>query len=130
MHQTFWKHDLETRGEYRDRRKAERQAEQASCYQTVDLRDRSICRVTGVYLTLGASDPKQRKERHHMVPRSRGGLDETRNVITISGAIHQQIHAGKLHLSGDANLTDVEGRHCGVKLERMTESGWQTERLL
>lgn len=127
---TNFKHQLETRGEARDRRKADKAAAQASCYQAVDLRDHSVCRVTGVYLTLGASDPKQRKERHHMVPRSLGGLQESKNVITVSGFIHQQIHAGKVHLSGDANLQDADGRHCGVKLERMTESGWQTERML
>ena len=52
------------------------------------------------------------------------------NVITISGFIHQLIHAGKLHLSGDANLKDQEGRFCGVKCERMTDSGWKVERML
>ena len=44
--------------------------------------------------------------------------------------IHQLIHAGKLHLSGDANLKDQEGKFCGVKLERMTDGGWKVERML
>jgi hypothetical protein len=130
MHQTFFKHQMETRIEAKDRRAKERQAEIDACYAAVDVRDLSICRVTGVHLTAGASDPHKRKERHHMVRRSRGGENETSNVITVSAAIHQLDHAGKIHLSGDADLRDAQGQLCGVKLERMTESGWETVRML
>jgi hypothetical protein len=130
MHQTFFKHQMETRIEAKDRRAKERQAEIDACYAAVDARDLSICRVTGVHLTSGASDPHKRKERHHMVRRSRGGENETQNVITVSAAIHQLDHAGKIHLSGDADLRDAQGQLCGVKLERMTESGWETVRML
>ena len=127
---TNFKHDMETRTEYRDRMKAEKANEQAQCYRGVDQRDLSICRVTDVYVTEGASDPHKRREHHHMLPRSRGGTDTMANVITISAFIHQLIHAGKLHLSGDANLKDQEGKFCGVKLERMMDGGWKTERML
>ena len=128
--QTNFKHDMETRHEYKDRRVAAKTAEQASCYQAVDLRDKSVCRVTGVYLTLGHGDPHKRKERHHMIRRSRGGLHEMANVITISAAIHALDHAGKIRLSGDANLTDGLGHFCGVKYEAVTESGWRTVGML
>lgn len=130
MHVTNFKHQLKTRVEERDERAKAKQDEIDRCYQAVDLRDKSICRVTGEYLTLGASDPKKRKERHHMIRRSRGGLHETSNVITISAAIHQLDHAGKIRLSGDANLKDGLGHFCGVKYEVITENGWQTVGML
>lgn len=130
MHVTNFKHQLETRHEYKDRRAKEQADEIDACYRAVDLRDRNVCRVTGEFLTLGASDPHKRKERHHMIRRSRGGLHQTDNVLTVSAFVHTQDHAGKIRLSGDANLTDVQGNFCGVKLERITESGWKTERML
>jgi len=129
-HATNFKWQRETRGEYRDRRKADKVAEQQTCYQQIDARDRSVCRVTGVYLVLGHADPHKRKERHHMDPRSLGGSHDTANVITISGFLHALIHAGKIHLSGDANLRDQDGKFCGVAYDRMTEGGWKTERLV
>lgn len=127
------KWEMETRTEYKDRRKAEKLAEEQSIAQQVDERDGHICRVTGVYLTAGASDPHKRKEQHHMVLRSRGDRDlteTTRNRITISAFVHQLIHAGKLHLSGDADLRDANQTLCGVLLERMTENGWRAERMV
>lgn len=127
---TNFKHQLETRAEEKARKDREHQDEIDSCYQAVDLRDYSVCRVTGEFLFLGHSDPKKRKERHHMIRRSRGGLHETKNVLTISGYIHQLDHAGKIRLSGDANLKDADGKFCGVKYEVITESGWKTVRLL
>jgi hypothetical protein len=130
MHTTFFKHQMETAVEYKDRRRKEQQHDIDQCYQAVDLRDRSICRVTGEYLTLGHSDPKKRKERHHMIRRSRGGLHETANVITISAFIHALDHAGKVRLSGDANLKDAHEKFCGVKYEVITESGWKTVAML
>ena len=127
---TNFKHQLETRHEYKDRRGKEQAEEIDRCYEAVDLRDRSVCRVTGEFLTLGHSDPHKRKERHHMIRRSRGGLHQTANVLTVSAFIHAQDHAGKIRLSGDANLKDLLGNFCGVKLERITEGGWRTERML
>lgn len=129
-HATNFKHQLETRAEYKERRDKEQQAEIDSCYQSVDLRDKSVCRVTGEFLTPGHPDPKKRREHHHLIRRSRGGLHETKNVLTISAYIHQLDHAGKVRLSGDANLKDADGKFCGVKYEVITESGWQTVRML
>jgi 5-methylcytosine-specific restriction endonuclease McrA len=129
-HATNFKWQQLTRVESKEKRDRERQAEIDACYAAVDQRDGHICRVTGVFLTAGASDPHKRKERHHMVRRSRGGENETANVITVSAAIHQLDHAGKIHLSGDADLRDAQGQLCGVKLERMTESGWETVRMI
>lgn len=129
-HVTNFKHQLETRHEAKDRKQAEQKAEIDACYQAVDLRDLSVCRVTGEFLTAGHADPHKRKERHHMIRRSRGGLHQTDNVITVSAFIHTQDHAGKVRLSGDANLKDQQGNFCGVKFERVTDQGWQTVRIL
>jgi hypothetical protein len=129
-HTTNFKHQMETRAEYKDRRDREQQADIDACYHAVNLRDKSICRVTGEYLTPGASDPKKRREHHHLIRRSRGGLHETANVITISAYLHQLDHAGKVRLSGDANLRDHDGRFCGVQYEVITESGWTTVRMV
>lgn len=130
---TNFKHDMETRTEYKDRRKAEAVAEALSIAQQVDERDGNICRVTGVFLTAGHPDPHKRKEQHHMKPRSTWDRDEaetTANRITISAFVHQLIHAGKIYLSGDANLRDADGNLCGVLQEVMTEGGWKAERML
>lgn len=129
-HTTFFKHEMETRHEYKDRRQADKLAAERSCYEKVDDRDESVCRVTGVFLTPGATDPKKRRVHHHMVPRSRGGEHQTVNVITISDYMHTLIHAGKAHLSGDADLRDPDGRFCGVQYDVMTDAGWKTERML
>lgn len=127
---TNFKHQLETRVESKDKCKAEKLKAQTDCYKAVDLRDKRICRVTGAVLSPGASDPHKRLEHHHLLFRSQGGTNSMANVITISAFLHQLIHAGKVHLSGDANLKDADGRFCGVKLERVSESGWQLVRLV
>lgn len=120
------KWQIETAAEYRDKRKAERVDEQRKCYEKVDARDRSICRLTGEYLSWSSTSAKTRREHHHLIPRSRGGQHVTSNVVTISAAVHQAIHAGKLHLSGDADQRDPDGKLCGVHVERMGENGWET----
>ena len=127
---TNFKHQLETRHEYKDRRGKEQADEIDRCYEAVDLRDRSVCRVTGEFLTLGHSDPHKRKERHHMIRRSRGGLHQTANVITVSAFIHSQDHAGKVRLRGDANLKDAMGNFCGVRYERISDGGWVVVRVV
>jgi hypothetical protein len=112
--------------------KAARDAEEAraerECYAAVDVRDGLRCRVTGVQLTRGASLTK-RAHRHHMEKRSQGGAHDTRNVITVSPKVHDDIHVrGILRLSGDADAVDERGRLAGVKVEELTEAGWAVTR--
>lgn len=104
---------------------AEKAAE-ARCYRLVDKRDGLRCRVTGVLLSLrGGLTTKV--QRHHIIYRSQGGPHETWNVVTVSKAVHDEIHVTKtLRLLGNADLTDARGKHCGVKVIRQTESGWKT----
>lgn len=127
---TNFKHDMETRHEYKDRRKAEKLADQVACYAAVDARDKSICRASGVFLTPGHADPHKRREHHHLLARSLGGLHQTGNVLTLSAFIHAQVKAGKAFFEGDANLTDPDGKFVGVRYDVMTESGWKTVRMV
>lgn len=126
MHQTFFKHDMETRHEAKARKDRERLAALDACYRAVDLRDNLHSRRSGKLLTKGATNAEQRVERHHMATR---GLypelvADPANVVTLSGTEHAEVKAGKARYSGDANLRDADGRLCGVLYERITDAGW------
>lgn len=68
--------------------------------KAVDARDKRICQITGKALTAGAVDPWSALERHHIQPRSRAKLRkyDANNVLTVSRAVHQLLHAGALLL--------------------------------
>lgn len=51
--------------------------------------------------------------------------EDSSNVIALAGDEHAEVKAGKARYSGDANYRDENGKLCGVKYERITESGWQ-----
>jgi hypothetical protein len=121
-----------TRMEEREARKAQAEADLRACYAKVDRRDHKVCRVSGVTLTAGDSNPRKRLERHHMVERS---LDKTKindpaNVITVSAWVHDQLTAHRLHLEGDADARDESGKLCGVLLSANGETGWQPMRMV
>ena len=118
--------------EERQERKAEAERELQRCYAEVDARDQKRCRVSGIKLTAGAADPRQRLERHHMLPCSTNPAERANpaNVITISAFVHQAVTAHKLHLEGDANLRDETGTPRGVLLSHQSEIGWQPVRLV
>lgn len=115
-----------TLGEYRQSKKAARAAAQRDAYAEVDARDKSRSRISGITLTAGATDPKRRREHHHMEERSTAPSlrAETSNILTVSAFEHELLTKHKLHASGDADLRDAEGKFCGVLLEKLTESGW------
>lgn len=132
MHVTNFKHQMETRHEYKDRRDREKQEALDACYAKVDARDLLHSRRSGKRLTKGHPQAAERVERHHM--QTRGAhpalINESANVITLSGEEHAEVKAGKARYSGDANLRDADGKLCGVTYERMTESGFQTVRMI
>jgi hypothetical protein len=103
-----------------------------ACYAAVDARDGRVCRVSGLHLSPTSSEPRKRLERHHLQPRSvaPGERANPANVITLSAFVHAMVTAHRLHLEGDANLRDAEGRLCGVLLSQMTEDGWRPVRML
>lgn len=117
-----------TRMEAREQRK--RQAAKAwdACCEAVDKRDRRVCRVSGLQLEAWHPNPRKQLARHHMRPKSTapGEKYNPANVITVSQWVHDQIHKkAKLHLEGDANLTNAEGKFCGVTISQNTEFGWR-----
>ena len=59
-----------TLAEERQARRNQAEADLRACYLLVDARDGRRCRVSGVQLFAGHTDPRQRLERHHMQPRS------------------------------------------------------------
>lgn len=71
-----------------------------ACCRAVDARDKRICHVTGLSLSAGAVDPWRALERHHLAYRSRDTTRKTdpENVLTVSRAVHQLLHAGALQL--------------------------------
>lgn len=119
--------------EERAQRKADAERALRACYAAVDARDEKVCRVSGLQLSALASEPRKRLARHHMRPRSTAPSEATNpaNVVTVSQWVHDQIHVkAALHLEGDANLRDAEGRFCGVTLSQNNEFGWREVRTL
>jgi 5-methylcytosine-specific restriction endonuclease McrA len=114
-------------------RKKQRKADQALherlVYQAVDARDHHTCRVCGRYCSPMAVGLLERSHRHHLEYRSKGGADSTSNLITLCASCHADVHAGRMRLTGDADVKDqATGRLAGVKVERAGESGWRVEK--
>lgn len=98
------------------------------CYQTVDKRDGPHCRVCGK--RVGGIGLLLARIHHHLVFRSQGGTHEPSNVLSICVKCDDLIHReGTLKLHGDADLVDERGNFCGVVVERLTEAGWEVERV-
>lgn len=64
-------------------------------YAHVDLRDGKVSRLSHIGGDI---------HRHHIIYRSRGGKTTLENVLTVTCGEHEAIHAGKLKLSGNANV--------------------------
>ncbi len=115
-------------------KKAKRAAEaraMLACYREVDRRDLGRCRVCRKRGHWGATSLLDKLHRHHMVYRSQGGEDTPENVLSVCAGCHAAIHVeGTLRVQGDANVRDaVTGKFCGVEVSRLTENGWQVERM-
>jgi hypothetical protein len=114
-----------TRADEKAARDAQEAKDERVCYRKVDQRDGLRCRISGVLLTLGGSLTKA-VQRHHLKPRGRGGYHDTANVLTVSKAVHDEIHVkGTLRLSGNADLVNVTGGFCGIKVERLERECWR-----
>lgn len=94
-------------------------------YAAVTRRDESCCRVCGKWCNPRAIGLLLKPHHHHITYRSRGGETSTANVCLLDSECHQDEHAGKLQLSGDADQRGPDGRLCGLKIERPGEAGWE-----
>ncbi len=85
----------EPRARVKARRKRQQALADRRVYQAVTDRDGGKCRVCGWGGML--------MHRHHLVYRSQGGETSRRNVALVCMKCHDAIHAGRIHLSGDAD---------------------------
>ena len=82
----------------------------ALVYAAVTRRDSGRCRV------FGCREPGQ---MHHLIYRSRGGQTHTNNVLSLCRIHHAAVHAGLIHVAGDANTAIVVRQRVG---EEWTET--------
>lgn len=119
-----------SRADEKAARMGEERRQLAAAHKVVDARDHGACRVCGRRCSPTAVSLVDRAERHHMLRRRYEGAHCSQNLITLCRGCHNQIHAmGVLCVSGNADLRDVRGVLAGVKIEKLTESGWKTERM-
>lgn len=112
--------------DYRTKRAGKRAARDAA-YAAVDRRDGKACRVCERFCSPDA--PTLRADRHHVIPRSLCGPDESWNLVILCRDCHDERHTkGTLQLSGNADERDGTGRLIGIKVERLTETGWRVEK--
>jgi hypothetical protein len=114
-----------TRTEQKREKRAQEALEMRECYRKVDDRENMRCRITRAPVNPHALSATERGEHHHVNYRSTGGGHTLDNVILISRHIHEQIHAGRLRVSGDAEERDDLGRLVGIVVERLTAEGWR-----
>lgn len=86
----------------RKARKAEDDQALADAYELVNARDGNQCRVTGRFLSAGAVMAEQRREHHHLQPRSIAPdrIADERNIILVCAEAHQYITGGFLEVEG------------------------------
>lgn len=102
MHQTFFK---PPRGSGRLDRKAKKAAEEAAlaeAYEQVNQRDGNICRVTGRHLQAGAVMAENRREHHHLVPRSIAPdrVTDPTNIVLVCAEAHEYITGHLIEVEG------------------------------
>lgn len=85
------------------KRKAAIEAHRAEVYRAVDRRDAGKCRACGRRCSPFALGLLDRAEHHHVVLRSAGGQDETRNICLLCADCHADRHMGRLSVFGDAD---------------------------
>lgn len=86
----------EPRATAKARHQRQRATAHRAVYAAVTARDGSVCRVCQARDSL-------LMHRHHIVYRSKGGATTSANVALVCGACHADIHAGRIHLAGDAD---------------------------
>lgn len=102
MHVTFPKPPRGSGRLARRARKAEQDAALADAYSEVDRREAGFCRATGRYTQPFAVDPAQRREHHHLEPRSIAPhrIADPTNIITVAAEVHELITGGFIEVEG------------------------------
>ena len=86
----------------RRRRRTRRGRALRLAYAAVDLRDESVCWVTGITLTADADDLRYRREHHHLAGRRvrPEWVNDPHHIITVSAAVHALITSKRLRVHG------------------------------
>lgn len=87
--------------ERHERRKADEQG-LLDAYAEVDLRDQSICWVTGRFTKPGAPDARVRREHHHLKGRNvrPDWVTVPKRIITVCAEAHDLIEGGFIQVEG------------------------------
>ena|SRR2546425_29758 len=101
---TFWKWDLPSRFDCAKKKEQEEAAAWKAVCKIVDARDKRICRACGWHSQLDAIGLTVRGHRHHIVYRSAGVKDESSNIVTLCSSCHNEVHAHRLQIDGDADV--------------------------
>lgn len=101
-HQTNFKPARGSRLLDKKARKAEEAAALDAAYEIVNQRDGNICRVTGRFLSAGAVMAEQRREHHHLQPRSIAPdrIADPKNIILVAAEVHHLITGGFIDVEG------------------------------
>ena len=83
------------------RRKTDQEALLAA-YEEVDLRDQSICWVTGRFTKPGDPDGRRRREHHHLKGRNvrPDWVTVPKRIITVCAEAHELIEGGFIQVEG------------------------------
>lgn len=101
--ETYFKHDMEPRAITKAKRRAEDKDALDAAYDEVNLRDGSICWVTGRYAVAGSPDSRNRREHHHLKGRNvmPEWVTDPNRIITVVAEAHALINSGHLVVEGD-----------------------------
>lgn len=74
----------------------------ADAYAEVDLRDASVCWVTGRFTKAGDPDARRRREHHHLKGRNvrPDWVNVPKRIITVCAEAHQLIEGGFIQVEG------------------------------
>lgn len=86
----------------RKARKAVEDAVLAEAYEIVNQRDANTCRVTGRFLQPGAVMAENRREHHHLQPRSVAPerVADVTNIVLVCAEAHNLITGGFIEVEG------------------------------
>jgi hypothetical protein len=74
----------------------------AAAYAIVDARENNICQLSGAQLSPTSSDPKRRREHHHLKGRNvkPEWIYEPRRIALVSAHVHSLITSGAILIAG------------------------------
>lgn len=108
-HQSFFKHDMDTRVDVAAEKKAAAEQHWRAVCKLVDARDVRQCRCCNRRSDPDATGLLMRGHRHHLIYKSAGGPNETWNICTLCSRCHEDEHHNKLRITGPTDLVDANG---------------------